>query len=229
MIALTSLFYLLLTLTTYQLCLQLYRKLGQPLYIHPTIMGTALISIFLATADIPYTDYFEANQWIQFLLGPATVALAIPLQQQLSHLRQLWLPLLITLPIGAITASASAVAIASWLGADHDVLLSLSPKSVTTPIAMDLAIKVGGLPVLAAGVVAVTGVFGALVATPVFKVLKITDHRIQGFALGLAAHAMGTARAFEISNQCGAFASLGLGLTGLLTALCLPYIAPLFI
>ncbi|MFL0798622.1 MAG: LrgB family protein [Cellvibrionaceae bacterium] len=217
---------LLLTLVAYQLSLMLYRHLNQPIYLHPTIVGCGAIAVILAITKVPYSDYFEANQWIQFLLGPATVALAIPLQQQMANLRLLLVPLLITLPIGALTAFASAILLASGLGAEMDVLLSLSPKSVTTPIAMDLAEELGGLPVLAAGVVAATGVFGALVASPLFKLLNITDHRIQGFTMGVAAHAMGTARAFEISNQCGAFASLGLGLTGLITAICLPYVAP---
>ena len=157
-------------------------------------------------------------------MGTATVALAIPLHQQFHHIRNLGKPLIITLLFGGSFAIISAVTVAWFFGANENTLISILPKSVTTPIALGITEKIGGQPGLTAGVVVFTGVIGAIFGPIIFRWLGITDDRIKGFVLGICAHGVGTARAFEISRKCGAFSSLGLGLTGAVTALILPWV-----
>ncbi len=163
---------------------------------------------------------------MHFLLGPATVALAIPLYDQRARLTRLWLPLTLGLVAGVITAIASALGIAWALGASRETLLSLAPKSVTTPIAMGISEKIGGLPSLTAVFVILTGMIGAIIARPLLNALRIDSHPARGFAVGVAAHGIGTARAFQVSEQMGAFAGLAMGLTALMTAFIAPWLAP---
>ncbi len=197
--------------------------------LHPLVTAPLLVSGLLLLVDVDYSQYRQANSPLFFLLGTATVALAIPLHQQFHHIRKLVKPLLITLLFGASFAVISALSVAWLLGASIDTLISLTPKSVTTPIALGITEKIGGEPGLTAGVVVFTGVVGAAFGPILFRWLNITDDRIKGFVLGISAHAVGTARAFEISSRCGAFASLGLGLTGILTAALLPWVVTAFL
>lgn len=192
--------------------------------LHPLVTAPVMVAAVLLLANIDYQQYREANQPLFFLLGTATVALAIPLHQQFHNIRSLAKPLLTTLLFGASFAIISALVTAWLLGATIDTLVSLTPKSVTTPIALGIAEKIGGDPSLTAGVVVFTGVVGAIFGPILFRWLAITDDRIKGFVLGLCAHGVGTARAFEISGKCGAFSSLGLSLTGALTAMVLPWV-----
>lgn len=219
---------LALTGVAFALAFRLYRSCGKhpslQALLHPLVTGPLLVAAVLLLTDIDYHHYRRANSPFFFLLGTATVALAIPLHQQFHHIRQLARPLLATLLFGATFAVLSALAIAWLLGASPETLVSLAPKSVTTPIALGIAEKVGGLPGLTAGVVVVTGVIGAIFGPPMFRKLGITDERIIGFVTGICAHGVGTTRAFELSSRCGAFSSLGLGLTGALTALILPWL-----
>jgi predicted murein hydrolase (TIGR00659 family) len=198
------------------------RKLGGHPLAHPVLLAmVALIGLLLVTGT-SYDTYFEGAQFIHFLLGPATVALAIPLYDNLRQIREMLLPLLFACLLGVTVAVSSAVGIAWAAGASVQTLLSLAPKSVTTPIAMGIAEQVGGIPSLSAGIVLVTGAVGAVAARPLFRMAGIHDHRAQGFALGIAAHGFGTAHALTISLRAGAFAGLGLGMAGLLTAFVLP-------
>jgi predicted murein hydrolase (TIGR00659 family) len=172
----------------------------------------------------PYATYFDGAKFVHFLLGPATVALAVPLYGQLPRLKRMFGPLLLALLAGSLTAIGSAMALGSWLGASRQTVLSLAPKSVTTPIAMGVAEKIGGLPSLTAVLVVTTGVLGAIMVRGLLRLLRIdeNDHAVLGFSVGVAAHGIGTARAFQISETAGAFAALAMGLNGLLTALLLP-------
>ena len=156
------------------------------------------------------------------LLGPATVALAIPLYTQFRRVRSLLLPISAGLFAGSLTAIVSAVWIADFFGASTATQASLAPKSVTTPIAMGIAEKIGGLPSLTAVMVIFTGVLGAIVGEKLFSLARVSDPAIRGFSLGVASHGIGTARAFQLNEQSGAFAALAMGLNGLLTALLLP-------
>jgi predicted murein hydrolase (TIGR00659 family) len=200
---------------------------GHPLA-HPVLLAMlALIALLLVTGT-SYDTYFEGAQFIHYLLGPATVALAIPLYDNLQQIRRLLAPLLLACLLGVTVAVSTAVGLAWLAGARDQTLLSIAPKSVTTPIAMGIAEQVGGLPSLAAGIVLVTGAVGAVAAGPLFRLARITDERAQGFALGIAAHGFGTAHALTISLRAGAFAGLGLGMAGLLTAFLLPLAARFF-
>ncbi|PCJ92555.1 MAG: hypothetical protein COA46_04955 [Porticoccaceae bacterium] len=192
--------------------------------LHPLMTAPLMVAAVLLLANIDYQQYRDANQPLFFLLGTATVALAIPLHQQFHNIRTLAKPLLITLAFGATFAIVSALTTAWLLGATIDTLIAIAPKSVTTPIALGIAEKIGADPSLTAGIVVFTGVVGASCGPVLFRWLRITDDRVKGFVLGICAHGVGTARAFEISGKCGAFSSLGLGLTGALTAIALPWI-----
>ena len=217
---------LTLTLLAYQGACYVHRRCGGHPLANPVLLAVAMLVTLLWLTDTPYRTYFDGAQFVHFLLGPATVALAIPLHAELGRLQRMAIPLLLALVIGSLTAALSAVAIGSLLGASKVTLLSLAPKSVTTPIAMGIAERIGGLPSLTAVLVIVTGVIGAILARYVYRALHIEDDAVRGFAIGIAAHGIGTARAFQESEQAGAFAALAMGLNGLMTALLLPVVLP---
>src|SRR5574343_1490254 len=218
----TPLFWLTMTLVAYQIAFHIYQRCGQRPIANPVMISIVLLVSLLTATGTPYHQYFEGVQFVHFLLGPATVALAIPLYGQFRRLISMAGPLAIALVGGSLTAMLSAVFVGHWLGGSLPTLLSMAPKSVTTPIAMGIAEQLGGHPSLAAVMVIATGILGAITAQSVMRWLRITDPAIGGFALGVAAHGIGTARAFQISETMGAFAALGMGLNGLLTATTLP-------
>jgi predicted murein hydrolase (TIGR00659 family) len=215
-----------MTLLAYQGATWLHRRCGGHPLANPVLLAVAVLVALLALTGTSYQTYFDGAQFVHFLLGPATVALAIPLYAQLDRLRRMALPLLGALLVGSLTAALSAVAIGGLLGASEATQLSLAPKSVTTPIAMGIAERIGGLPSLTAILVIATGILGAMGASFIYRALKIEDDAVRGFALGIASHGIGTARAFQESEQAGAFAALAMGLNGLMTALLLPVVMP---
>lgn len=224
----SPLLWLALTLCVFWLAQQLYRRLNEFPLLNPVLVSVVvLVGILLATGT-PYGDYFDGAQFIHFLLGPATVALAVPLAAQAGELKRHWLPILLALTAGSVTAVTSAMAIGWALGLDPRTLLSMLPKSVTTPIAMGIAEQVGGLPSLTAVLVILTGILGAVFGIPLLRLLGIRDPLAKGFAMGVAAHGIGTARAFEHSERAGAWSGLGMGLNGALTALIVPLLVWLF-
>jgi len=199
---------------------------GAPLA-NPVAIAIALVVGVLSVSGMSYERYFAGAQFVHFLLGPATVALAVPLVRQLPRLRQHWLPLTAALLAGSVTAIVSVVVVAHLLGATPTLLATLAPKSVTSPIAMAVAERLGGIPALTAAMVIGTGIFGAVFSTWLFQLLRVRSHAARGFAMGLAAHGIGTARAFQLSAEMGAFAGLAMGLNGALTALLAPWLVPL--
>jgi predicted murein hydrolase (TIGR00659 family) len=224
-LAATPLVWLTLTLLAYVFAFALYRRSGLNPLVNPVAIAIALLCILLLATHTPYARYFEGAQFVHFLLGPATVALAVPLHEQWPKLRQHWVALMGGLVVGVLVASGSAVLIARALGASHITLASLAPKSVTTPVAMGISEKIGGLPSLTAVAVVLTGIIGAAFARSVLNGLRIQDHAVRGFAVGLAAHGQGVARAFLISEEMGAFAGLAMGLAAVLSAFVLPVAA----
>jgi putative effector of murein hydrolase len=222
------LFAITLTLLAYQGAMFLYTRSGRAAMLHPTISGATLIALALMLLQQDYHAYYQNINWLTFLLGPATVALAVPLYRQLHLLRNMAGPLLITVTVGAIFASASALIIAWLFGANHDTLLSLATKSITTPIAITVTQDLGGITTIAVASVILTGVVGITTITWLFNKLDIQDDRLWGFCLGLTAHAIGTSRAFERSAVAGAFSSLALCLTGAFTAVFVPFAARWF-
>lgn len=222
----TPLLGLTLTLLAYQAAFWVYRRCGFHPLANPVLISVALLAGILLVTGTPYQTYFDGAQFVHFLLGPATVALAIPLYAQLPRLKAMALPLGIALVVGSLTAALSAYGLGALLGASRESLMSLAPKSVTTPIAMGIAERLGGLPSLTAVLVISTGILGAVGARYIYRLLRIEDHAVRGFAIGIASHGIGTARAFQVSEQTGAFAALAMGLNGLATALSLPWILP---
>jgi predicted murein hydrolase (TIGR00659 family) len=217
---------LTLTLLAYQGAVFVSQRCkGHPLA-NPVLLAVTPLVALLWLTGTPYRTYFDGAQFVHFLLGPATVALAIPLYAQFKRLALMVVPLLVALLAGSLTAAFSAVLIGHFLGASDATLLSLAPKSVTTPIAMGIAERIGGLPSLTAVLVILTGILGAVGARSLYVLLKIDDPAVQGFAIGVASHGIGTARAFQVSEQTGAFAALAMGLNGLLTAALLPWLVP---
>lgn len=211
-----------ITLLAYQGAFRLYQRSGGHPLANPVLIAVSILMLFLSLTGMPYETYFAGAQFVHFLLGPATVALAIPLYTQIRRVRAMLLPVLAGLLAGSLTAILSAVWIAKLLGASLATQLSLAPKSVTTPIAMGIAEGIGGIPSLTAVLVIVTGIIGAVCARPLFNAMKLRDPAIRGFAIGIASHGIGTARAFQINEQTGAFAALAMGLNGALTALLVP-------
>jgi len=190
------------------------------------LIAALLLAAVVALSGIGFEEYEQGARWLTVLLGPATVALGVPLYQQMHHIRALWKPILVTLPLAATLAAVYALGIAWLMGASPLVLSSLAPKSVTAPIAMGIAEQLGGSVSLTLGGLLITGVLASVFVDWCVRWLNIKDDRIIGFALGLNGHAIGTARAFEISPTAGAFSSLGMGLTGVFTALFLPFTFP---
>ncbi|MBB5211633.1 LrgB family protein [Microbulbifer hydrolyticus] len=201
--------------------LKVYRRVGSPL-LHPVAGGSLLIFAALVLLGVDFTGYQRGSGLLYLLLGPAVVALAIPLRQNLAVIREVGWPLMLGLLVGAVLAPLVAVVIALLLGASQTVLIALSTKSVTAPVALALAQEIDGIQSLAAGVVAFTGIIGAVLGPSLLRRLNLTDERVVGFTLGINAHAIGTVRALEISALCGAFSALAMGLCGALTALVLP-------
>jgi len=221
-LAQTPLLGLTVTLVAYRIGLWLYHRAGLNPLVNPVLIAVLMISGVLWVTDTQYATYFEGAQFVHFLLGPATVALAVPLYNHLKELKAAALPIGVALIVGSATAAISAVGIAWMLGASAETMASIAPKSATAPIAMGVSEKIGGLPSLTAVLVILTGILGAVLGTWTLNILRITDWRARGFAVGLASHGIGTARALQVNPVAGAFASLAMGLNGLATAILLP-------
>lgn len=220
---------LTLTLVAYLVAMNVYVRARFNPLANPVLIAVALVVAALKITDTPYHVYFEGAQFVHFLLGPATVALALPLYRQWAKLRRTAVPLLGGLIAGSLTAILSAVGVAALFGASHQTIASIAPKSATTPIAMAVADKVGGIPSLTAVLVISTGVFGAVTARWILSLLRVHETEVRGFAIGVASHGIGTARAFQVSEEMGAFAGLGMGLNGVFTAFVVPVLLPVLI
>ena len=221
-LAASPLLWLTLTLLCYLIALRLYRLVGETPLLNPVAIAVALLIGLLVLTGTPYQTYFDGAQFVHFLLGPATVSLAIPLYRQRERLRAMAIPIAAALVAGVLTAALSAIALGALLGADRETLISLAPKSVTAPVAMAISQKLGGLPSLTAVLVVSTGILGAVLGTGLLRLLRIRDDAVKGFALGVTSHGIGTARAFQVSPVMGAFSGLAMALSAFVTALLLP-------
>ncbi|WCM89686.1 LrgB family protein [Acidovorax sp. NCPPB 3576] len=218
--------WLTLTLLAYLAALWLYRRSGHNPFLLPVLTAVIGIVCVLLALGVPYPVYFEGVQLIHFFIGPATVALAVPLYGQLGKIRQIWRPVAVALLAGSVAAIGSAVLVAWALGGSMQTLMSLAPKSATIPIATAVAERLGGIASLAAVAVAVTGIAGAVMAGPLLRVLGLDgDPVVRGFAVGLTAHAIGTARELQTNATAGSFAALAMALNGIATALLMPVMA----
>ena len=222
------LLWLAATLLAYVLGDAAFRASGRKPYVNPVLIAVSLLAALLMATGTSYATYFAGAKFVHFMLGPATVALAVPLYANRALIRASALPMLAALLAGSLTAIVSALAIARAFGVSGETLASLAPKSATAPVAMGVAEATGGSPTLTAVLVILTGITGAVIATPLLDALRIRDPRARGFATGTAAHGIGTARALQESQTAGAFSGIGMGLNALLTALIAPLVLHLF-
>ena len=221
----TPILWLTATLLAFEAADVVSRRSGRHPLCHPVLLATpALIALLLATRT-PYPVYGNATQALSFMLGPAVVGLAVPIWRQRALIRRQALPIALALAAGAATAIVSAVGILWLFGAPKAVLASIAPRAVTTPVAMAMASQLGGAPALAAAIVLFAGLVGAMTATPLFNRMKILDYRARGFAVGVSAHGIGTARAFQVDSTAGAFAGLGMALNAVATSALLSALA----
>lgn len=226
--AASSLLWLTITLLVFEGAELVSRRSGRHPLAHPVLLSTPVLIAILLASGTPYPAYAESTAFLTFMLGPATVALALPLWRHRETVRRLWRPVLLALLAGTLTAILSAVAIGWAFGVPAEILASLAPRAATTPVAMAVATQLGGIASLAAAIVLASGVLGAMIATPLFNRLGITDFRARGFAAGVAAHGFGTARAFQVTEIGGSFAGMGMALNAAATAILLS-IAALFL
>ncbi|WP_227765185.1 LrgB family protein [Zhaonella formicivorans] len=215
-----------LTLTAYQIGLLIQKKTRSAVA-NPMLLATSLIILFLTTAKIPYETYNAGAKIVSFFLGPATVALAVPLCKQIKILARNWQAVLIGVITGSLTGVATSLLIALLFKASPQVALSLVPKSVTTPIAMEVARTLGGIPPLTAGVVLIAGLIGALIGPEILSLFGVKNEVARGIAMGAASHALGTTRAMQESELQGAMSGVAIALVGITTALLAPYAAKL--
>jgi predicted murein hydrolase (TIGR00659 family) len=227
-LAADPLLWLTVTLAAYVVADRISARFGRHPLANPVLIAVAILAAILTGTQTPFETYFEGAQFVHFLLGPATVALALPLHRHWPLVRKALLPIVAALFAGALTAVVSAVGIAAAFGVPQPILAALAPKSVTAAIAMGIAREIGGEPSLTATLVIATGILGAVMVTPLMVALGFSDWRARGFAAGLAAHGIGTARAFQVHPVAGAFAAIAMGLNGLVTAALVPLILRLF-
>ena len=222
------LFGVAITLAVFQLAYAAYEK-TRWVFLQPVLVSMMLIVGILLLCGIDYDEYRISAQWLTLLLGPATVALAVPLYLNLRRIRELFGPIVITLLVAGVFATALGMALAWAFGADDMILMTLAPKSVTSPIAMLVAEQIGGVVALAAVFVMITGVLGAILGPELLRRFGVQHPAARGIALGLTAHAVGTAQALQESDECGAFAALAMSLMGVMTAVLLPLVVALLL
>lgn len=219
---------LTVTLLVYQGAFIAYRRSGFHPLANPVALSVIVLGALLWASGTPYATYFEGAQFVHFLLGPATVALAVPLFEQLARVKRLWLPMVGALVVGTLAATVTAIGVGWALGASKATIASLAPKSVTAPVAMGIAEKIGGIPALAAFFAVPTGVIGALSARLLYTRMGFgtseDDWRVRGFGLGTASHGIGAAHALQVHPSAGAYAGLALGLQVLLASVLMPLV-----
>lgn len=212
------LFWLVATLLVFEGVDTLSRASGRHPLCHPVLWSTPLLVAMLKLTATPYDAYLAQTGLLGFLLGPAVVAMAVPIWRERHVIRRLFAPIALALAAGSITAIVSTVGILAALGAPRELLASAAPRATTTPVAMALASQLGGVPSLAAVLVLIAGIIGAMTGAPLFNALRITDRRARGFGIGVSSHGIGAARAFQASELAGSFASLAMALNAVLTA-----------
>jgi len=216
------LLWLTATLAAYLIGDAVFRASRRKSWANPVLVAIILLALLLWGTGTDYATYFEGAQFVHFMLGPATVALGLPLYDNLPRVRKAAWPMLAGLLAGSSVAIVSALAIAKGFCIGGPVLASLAPKSTTAPVAIGIAERIGGQPTLTAALVLMTGIFGAIIVTPLLNALRIRDWRARGFSVGVAAHGIGTARAFQVNETAGAFSGIGMGLNAVLTAIIAP-------
>ncbi|MGH2340437.1 LrgB family protein [Segnochrobactraceae bacterium EtOH-i3] len=220
----TPLFWLTVTLMAYVLADRISLATRRNPFANPVLHAIWMIGGLLLLTGTPYRTYFDGAQFVHFLLGPATVALALPLYENRAVVRRALVPMAVALVVGALTAIISVVVIAKAVGLPSVVVISLAPKSVTAGVAMGISDSLGGDPGLTAVSCILTGIIGAVLASPILNALGLKDRRARGFGMGLACHGIGTARAFQVHPLNGTFAGIAMGLNAFITAALVPLV-----
>jgi predicted murein hydrolase (TIGR00659 family) len=223
----TPLLGLAATLLVYRASVELSRLARGHALANPVLIAIVVLAGLLVATGTPYSAYFQGAQYVHFLLGPATVALAVPMHANIARIRRSAGAIVPAILAGSVAAAVSAMVLARLLGAPREIALSLAPKSVTTPIAMGVAEQIGGNASLTAVFVIITGLTASLLIGPAMALLRVTDWRAQGLAAGTAGHGIATARMLLLSETAGAFGGLAIGLNGLITAILVPLFAGL--
>jgi len=219
----TPLFFITLNVIAYYIGVLLQKKTGWMLF-NPILVSLFLIIGFLLLFDIEYGMYQKNSRFIEFLLEPAIVCLAIPLYYQLKRIRQQFMYIAISSFVGSVTGIVSVVVVSWAMGAPNEITFSLLSKSVTTPIAIDITKVVGGIPSLTVCAVIFTGIFGYAFGYFLMHKARVYNPVSQGFSMGMASHALGASKSMEISANYGAFSTLGLIVNGIFTAIMAPYL-----
>lgn len=218
------LLWLTLTLAAYAVGDAASRLAKRRPLVNPVLIAVALLALTLWLTHTPYETYFEGAQFVHFMLGPATVAIAVPLVRNIKLVRENFWPMIAALVVGSFSAVVSVLVIGQLFGLPWDVLLAMAPKSATSPVAMGIAEYIGGAPSLTAIMVILTGMLGAVVVTPMMDALGIKDYSARGFSVGLTSAGIGTARAFTVDPVAGTFAGIAMGLSALMTTLSVPLV-----
>ena len=222
------LFGLGITLGVYQLAVAGYER-TRSMLLQPVLFSMVVLVAILLLTGLDYAEYSSSVSPLTLLLGPTTVALAVPLYLNLRRIRQLLMPIMVTLLVGGVFATLFGVLLAWLLGAERLVLMTLAPKSVTSPIAMLVADEIGGVAALAAVFVMITGVLGAMFGPALLDLCRVRHPAARGMAMGMTAHAVGTSRALQEGEECGAFSALAMSLMGVATAVLLPLLVALIV
>lgn len=213
--------WLALTLVTFIVARALSKKLNHPLA-NPLLISISIVIPLLLFLEVPYQEYYQHNQWLTYLLQPAVVALAYPLYEQLPEIKANWRIIFLACGVGSTLSMLTASLIAVALGTDLQLIASILGKSVTTPIAMAISSQLGGEAAIAAIMVLLVGVFGAIFAYPIYKLIGITHPIAKGLTMGTVSHALGTATCVEKDPRDAAFSSLALVLCGVITSILAP-------
>lgn len=220
--------WLVATLLAYRLGVHLRDRTGHPVA-QPVLVGVVLLAATLVLLDVDYATYAEGTTIVTFLLGPATVALAVPLHRQLGRLRGYALPLVAGLLVGVVVSVGSAMLLVRLLGGDELLARTVAPKATTAPVAIALSRTIEGVAPLTAAIGITAGILGAVAAPTVLTWLRVREHRARGLATGAVSHGIGTSRMLHEHPVEGAFSGLAMGLTALATSLLLPLLVPLFL
>lgn len=225
MLAQNPVFGVVATLLAYEVGRWAQRRCGGGPLVNPVLIAIVLLVAGLELCGIPYDTYLKGGGLIQFLLGPATVALALPIYANAARIRDHTAGIFAGVAVGATVACASAVGVAWMMGTPPDLVRSIAPKSVTTPIAIGISQEIGGHPSLTAVLVIASGIIGAMLSGRLYDWIGVRDWEARGLATGIASHGIGTAQILSTNETAGAFAGLAIGLTGLFTAVVLPFAA----
>lgn len=225
----SPLIWLTLTVCTWIAAVELSVRLKRNPLVNPVMISIIVLSAVMSVFDIPYEKFFAGAQFVHFLLGPATVAIAVPLYLQWAEVKKVLAPIGVALAVGSVVAVLSVIALGWLVDLPRDVLISFLPKSATAGVAMAISASLGGNPSLTAVLVILTGITGALIVTPMMNRMGIRDYAARGFAVGLTSHGIGTARAYDVDPTAGLFAGIAMALNAIATSIIVPLAARLLL